>query len=252
MIWKDLIETYDNADEVNVITPVAHTKIMGHIGVLIDRMGNFKMAMIMNKPIFAPCTIDSETRSSNIAPHVIHDNLSYVANMEGYEERHAEYLHQLMLYTKNTNDVYAEPVLRYVKNGTMLSDISPLLKKLPKTLQLKNINVGFAIYEFPDQPEKNQSWIDYYTESLPKNGICPITGEPDHIPDKYPGQILPYARLAKLFVGKSDPIESMESLLPGYIASQKIIHTLQHMCRENTSRTEEKRYITFGSRNNHR
>ena len=246
MIWKTLIETYDNASEAEVITPMAHTKMMGHIGVLIDRAGNFKMAMIMNEPIFAPCTIDSETRSSNIAPHVIHDNLSYVASLEGYEERHAEYLHQLEVYAQKSNDIYAKPVLNYVKKDSILSDIGPLLSELPKTLLLKNTNVGFAIYEFPEQPERNQTWIDYYTESLPKNGICPITGELDHIPDKYPGQILPYARLAKLFVGKADPIEGMESLLPGYVASQKILHTLQFLCREKTSETQEKRYVTFG------
>ena len=245
MIWKDLIETYDNASETEVITPVAHTKIMGHIGILIDKAGNFKMGMIMNEPIFAPCTIDSETRSSNIAPHVIHDNLSYVASLDGFEERHAEYLHQLRTYAQNSKDVYAESVLEYVKKNTVLDDIEPLISKLPKTLQLKNTNVGFAIYEFPDQPEKNQSWIDYYTESLPKNGICPITGEPDHIPDKYPGQILPYARLAKLFVGKADPMEGMESLLPGYIASQKILHTLQFLCREKTPEDGATRYVTF-------
>ena len=79
MIWKDLIETYDKQREARHICPIAHTQIIAHIGVMLDEDSNFLAAAKIRQSIFAPCTAKSECRSNNIAPHLVHDNASYVS-----------------------------------------------------------------------------------------------------------------------------------------------------------------------------
>ncbi len=253
MVWDMLIKYYDNAEKNGAvseegITPIAHTKIQCTFGILIDLKGTFKMAMFINQPVLTPCTIDSEARTSGIAPHLINDNLSYVTLMQGYEERHTQYIDQLDAYVSDSDDPFAIAVLTYILNGTLIDDIAPLIEQLPaqKRANLKALNVGFGVYELCNiRSEVNNQWIDYYINALPINGICPVTGKEAHIPSKYPSNILSHARMAKLFSNKADILTDMDSLLPGYIASQKIIHTLQFLCDEKniTNRKDDPIFI---------
>lgn len=71
---------------------------------------------------------------------------------------------------------------------------------------------------------------------LPKNGLCYATGELDYIPTGYPACITSPPGKERLILKDSGV---------GYVASQKIIHTLQYFAyaAENTSRVEAETYI---------
>ena len=81
---------------------------------------------------------------------------------------------------------------------------------------------------------QNKQWKDYYLRSLEPNGMCSITGNNDFIPATYPKGIRFAGDGAKLFITSSRNImlKGMPALAPGYIASQKILHTLQCLCFE--------------------
>lgn len=221
MIWKDIIETYDTQKEARHICPIAHTQIIAHIGVMLDEQSNILAVAKIKQSIFAPCTAKSECRSNNIAPHLIHDNASYVANINS--KRHDAYMEQLDAYVSSCpQDVLAKCVLDYLAKDTICQDLDCLcnLKDNPGMV----ITLGLKGYK---ESTTSYGWIKYHLAQLPKNGICAITGEADHIPDAYPGGIRYPGDMAKLFMAKPDKLDGMPQLRAGYIASQKIIHTLQ-------------------------
>lgn len=220
MFWQDLIETYDTQADVRHICPIAHTQIIARVGVMLDEQSNILAAAKIRQSIFAPCSAKSECRGSNIAPHLVHDNASYVANIN--PSRHKAYMEQLSEFAEDTDDNFCKIVLKYLEKDTICDDLKYLidLKDNPMTV------ITFGI-KGSKENTVNQTWVDYYLSKLPKNGLCAITGELDYIPDAYPGNIRYPSDMAKLFCAKPDKLDGMPQLRAGYIASQKIIHTLQ-------------------------
>lgn len=220
MIWHDILETYDKQSETRHICPISHTQIIANVGVMLDDKSNILAATKIRQSIFAPCTAKSECRSSNIAPHLIHDNASYVANIN--PKRHEAYMKQLSEFVTDTDDDFGKIVLNYLQKETICEDLQNII-------DLKS-NPGFVITFGIKGWEENtisQAWMDYYLSKLPQNGICAITGKADYIPDAYPGNIRFPSDMAKLFCSKSDKLDDAPQIRAGYIASQKIIHTLQ-------------------------
>lgn len=228
-IWEKLLETYDTYCESGRVAPVAHTRIIMHIGVVLDKESNVLVAAKGKQSILAPCTIDSECRTRNVAPHLLHDNVSYI--VPGVDDkRHRAYLEQLGAYVSQVNDPVAQIIYDYVKRETIADDLKHLVDLADR--KNKGLVIGFGIRDIPETLDASIDtiWTDYYLSTLPINGICGITGQPDHIPGKYPGNIRHPSDMAKLFVGKdTDPLCSMPKIKAGYIASQKIIHMLQAM-----------------------
>lgn len=220
MIWQDLIETYDKQAGTRHICPIAHTQIIARIGIMLDEQSNILAAAKIRQSIFAPCTAKSECRSSNIAPHLVHDNATYVTNIN--PKRHDAYMAQLSEFVTNTNDSFCKIVLKYLQKDTIINDLQYLIDL--------RYNPGFVItfgIKGWEENTINNTWIDYYLSNLPKNGMCAITGEEDYIPNAYPDNIRYPSDMAKLFCVKPDKLVGMPQLRAGYIASQKIIHTLQ-------------------------
>lgn len=220
MIWHDLIETYDNRFAKGRICPIAHTKIVAHIGIMLNEQSDILAAAKIKQSIFAPCTVKSECRSSNIAPHLVHDNVSYVSSINS--KRHDAYMEQLKEYASQTNDLLAVCVLKYLERDTICHDLEYLLDLKDNP----SLNIIFGIKGYKDSTV-NYRWIKYHLAQLPKNGVCAITNEADHIPDAYPGGIRYSGDMAKIFMAKADKLDSMPQFRAGYMASQKIIHTLQ-------------------------
>ena len=105
--WEALIRYYDNVPEV---CPIAHTYITPRIAVLLSQEGKFLCAapVEIKELVAVPCTWESEARSSNNAPHLISDNLTYVIDVPTYEVRHEKYMEQLGRYIEAVpNDIYA-------------------------------------------------------------------------------------------------------------------------------------------------
>lgn len=220
MIWKNLIETYDKQRDAWHICPIAHTQIIARIGIMLDEQSNILAVAKIRQSIFAPCTAKSECRSSNIVPHLVHDNASYVANIN--PKRHNAYITQLSDFVSDTDDNFCKIVLKYLQKETICEDLQHLIN-------LKD-NPGFVItfgIEGWEESTVSDTWIKYHLSRLPKNGTCAVTGKADYIPDAYPSGIRYPSDMAKLFAAKPDKLGNMPRLRPGYIASQKIIHTLQ-------------------------
>ena len=222
---------------------------------MVDAYGNFVGATATkNERCSIPCTIDSESRTSGIAPHPIHDNMSYVCgDYPQYKKRHAAYMDQLREYIESVDDPVAKSVYQYLSKRTIRYDIKPVSEKLDtseeklmiifSTLTKEETHMLFnsryrekVVYAgLTDRGTISTLWRDYYISTLEKNGICGITGEPDYIPDKYPKGIRNPADQAKLFIATPKKMNWMPTITPGYITSQKIIHTLQFMIYEGDS-----------------
>lgn len=228
-----ILDVYDKLGVEEVI-PIAHIRIRPDIGILLDDNGNFLGAMInRDERCSIPCTIDSESRTSGIAPHPIHDNMTYLCgDYPKYKERHTAYMQQLEDYVNNVDDKLAKSVWLYLQKDTIRYNISQLSSQIKDTSEEK-LMIVFATLTHPNTISKE--WTDYYLSSLPKNGICSITGIMDHIPDKYPKGIRYPSDMAKLFIATPKKLDSMPTIAPGYIASQKIIHTMQFITYEGES-----------------
>ena len=198
---------------------------------MLDEQSNILAAAKIKQSIFAPCTAKSECRSNNIAPHLLHDNVSYISSIN--PKRHDAYMEQLEEYASQTNDLLAVCVLKYLDKDTICHDLECLLDLKDNP----SLNIVFGIKGY-EENTVNYRWIKYHLAQLPKNGICAITGEADHIPDAYPGGIRYPGDMAKLFMAKSDKLDSMPQSRAGYMASQKIIHTLQSFFSDWTEQGE--------------
>lgn len=246
--WEELIKLYDKLEvKGEHLCPIAHTYIVANITVLLDKEGNFLVAMVpkvRGQLVPVPCTIESEARTNNPDPHLISDQLCYVANIPQYEKRHQNYIAQLAKYVKkNPDDIYANAVYKYVIKDTLLKDIADVIQEKSEIPKHK-MNIIFAVYGFENDGIDLQ-WTEYYLSALPINGICSITGEPDHIPKTYPRDILRRGDRARLFISQEDMIDSMPKISPGYKASQKVIHVLQYMiyAQDNQKRVDAEYWI---------
>lgn len=240
--WDELVNIYNKLEaDGKPVCPIAHTYITAHIAVLVDQGGNFLAAMepgVKGELVAVPCTIESEGRTSNIAPHLISDQLQYCGILPGYEDKHKKYIEQLEDYVKNNPaDIYVKSVCRYIIKNTLIHDINNIIDD-DKLLRQKN--VVFAVYGLQTEG-RDLMWSDYYVNNvLPINGICSITGQPDHIPSSYPRDILAPGDRARLFIAKENTLDNKPKIAPGYIASQKAIHALQYMIygADNVERVE--------------
>lgn len=230
--WDELLKQYEALGIENII-PVAHVRVRTDIAVLLDEHGNFCGAIATGGERHSiPCTIGSESRTSGVAPHPIHDNMSYLSgDVPKYAAKHSAYMEQLKEYAEKSDDMLAKSVYRYMQKGTFPLDIECITAHLD--MPVSQLMVIFIMRNHPDtiSPE----WRDYYLSTLPQNGICGITGELDYIPPKYPKGIRNASDQAKLFFSAERSFNSMPAIAPGYIASQKIIHTLQVMIYEGDS-----------------
>lgn len=135
-------------------------------------------------------------------------------------------------YVSKTNDKFAKSVYTYLQKGTIRKDIDNLIKQITYESE-DRLMITFATLGHRDTISKE--WTEYYVSTLEKNGICSIIGEQDYIPDKYPKAIRNPSDQAKLFISHPKDMNNMPVVAPGYIASQKIIHTLQFMIYEGDS-----------------
>lgn len=256
MYWKEILQVYEDMGVEDII-PIAHTRVKPNIKVLLDESGNFVGAMLNKQDRFTiPCTIESESRTSGCSPHPIHDNMQYLCSEYDdpkCKEKHESYMKQLGEYIEEVDDELAKSVYRFLEKGLLRDCIKDLLKKV--NLPEEKVMVCFtmvsreALTRVSESEEKYKAyclhalqagdgqdfqWRDYYLKTLAPNGVCSITGKPDFIPPTYPKGIRNSRDSAKLFVGgapqkQKENLNSMPGINPGYVISQKIIHTLQCM-----------------------
>ncbi|WP_270458478.1 type I-C CRISPR-associated protein Cas8c/Csd1 [Faecalimonas umbilicata] len=240
IVWEGLIKAYDSLlDKGAKICPIAHTYITVHIGVLINKNGEFLCAKapdIKGELVSVPCTVESGRRTSGDHPHLLHDNLCYVAPYGKNNKRHKAYLEQLKGYVeRNPGDLFANAIYNYVKTGNILNDLKDILQNIKLGIPTEKMNIAFCVYGLENEGV-DLDWTEYYLSTLPKNGVCYATGNPDYIPSGYPACITSSSGKERLFLKDSGI---------GYIASQKIIHAIQYFAyaAENSSRVEAETHI---------
>lgn len=125
MIWSKLLETYENCSD---IVRVAHVALPLSVGVLLDPQGKLLLVQKFEKKEWAesPCTVRSETRTSNICPHILNDKYAYMGGKD--KEKHSKYMDQLRQYAENSNHLYPFAVYKYLLRGAALVILR--LKKL--------------------------------------------------------------------------------------------------------------------------
>lgn len=227
MAWafKKLVKLYDKLEaDGRPVCPVAHTYISAHIGVLIDKDGNFLLAKepeIKGELVAVPCTIESEGRTSGTAPHLLSDNLSYVCKYPGKESRYKAYMRQLSNYIKERpSDEYAKAIYQYTLHGSLMQDIKDILDNIKISIPKDKINIIFCVYGCRNEGQ-DLIWSDYYVNDVLRvNGICSVSGKPDYIPLNYPPCILAPNGKERLF---------LSGCSVGYVSAQKIVHALQYM-----------------------
>ena len=139
MSWiQKLYETYDacngneNIPDIEDLCPVGYSVQNAHVEVVIDKDGNFRRALLVDKKdskTLIPVTEKSLTgRTSGIAPHPLCDSLQYCAgDYENYGDRKPyfdSYLENLKAWTKaNYSHEKVEAIYRYVSKRTLVKNL---------------------------------------------------------------------------------------------------------------------------------
>lgn len=222
------------------LLPVSHIMQSAQIEILISRNGDFVSAKVIDKEnarTIVPVTTDSANRSgSKVAPHYLHDKLSYVAgdyvNFGGekkYEQHYKKYCEQMKQWAefpKAPDKVKA--IYEYIKKGKVIKDlvnenilpvnsdnkvIDKWKSEEEKPLIYKVVSGGIlsafvrfdVLHESPEDPvvwedkELFNSYIRYY-ESISdmEKGYCYVTGENTLLTTQHGSRIRNAGDMAKL------------------------------------------------------
>lgn len=116
------------------LVPLSHTVQTAHIEITLDENGNILTAEGIPQELaltVVPCTEDSASRSSGIAPHALYDNLQYVAGdawKYGKEDKLKEYYNQYITNLEQwcSDESCAEEVAviyKFLSRGTLIEDL---------------------------------------------------------------------------------------------------------------------------------
>ena len=105
-----------NINRTDILLPIFHSLMSGHITVSIDMQGNF-LDVVFAGPdddikTIIPVTLDSDSRTSGIAPHALNDRIDYITgDLKSYyilkdggksnENRHDAYIKQLEKWSES-------------------------------------------------------------------------------------------------------------------------------------------------------
>ena len=184
--------------------PVAHSVKNAHIEVVLDCNGNLQYIKALagaDAATLIPVTEKSFSKTGNIDPHPLAEELSYcaidlVGEIKGKEERNKKYLELLALWC---NSPQAHPkataVLCYVRKGTLWADAQkyvefPLQFKsksgVTQKIEPTKCFVRWRV-EIVGNPDSStwqdesliQAWISFEKAINPKLGFCYVTGQDD-------------------------------------------------------------------------
>jgi CRISPR-associated protein Csd1 len=136
MGWmQKLYETYERCNgapqfDKDPLMPVGHTQQQAHVEVVLDHMGNFRRAKVLEDrdTTVVPATEGSAGRTSKPVPHPLCDKIQYCAgdykDFGGTKEPCFEpYLNQLCNWQDSFPTAKGMAVLRYVRRCTMVADL---------------------------------------------------------------------------------------------------------------------------------
>lgn len=128
----EIEKRYD--DQEYTLLPISHTTQTAHVEVNITEQGEFHSASVIDKKdgsTIIPCTEESASRSSGIAPYPLHDKLSYVAgDYVAYggiikkEEPFSVYIAQLEEWAQSScSHPKIKSIYTYLKKKRLIRDL---------------------------------------------------------------------------------------------------------------------------------
>ena len=250
MSWLlKLFETYERCaghepDGAPKLMPIGHTPQQAHIEVTLDGLGNFRRAQVIPKvETVIPATEKSANRTMGEAPHPLADKVQYVA--KDYPEFGGKkkgyfpgYLGQLEAWcASSSTHSKAQSVLRYVKKGTVVSDLveqqlliapngilltnwdddgpePPIFKQLTakKDGDAKSKDQGDALIRWVVETTPGEAstdtwtdrslhlaWEQFYASQQTRRATCAVTGVPESlVASQHPAKLRNAADKAKL------------------------------------------------------
>ncbi len=255
-LLQECIKTYDCSSEYigkyiegkAPLAPVGHITTVADIEVTVNEEGEFlKCSKIPKKEkIIIPVTEDSSSRSANIAPHILSDNLLYLG---GDREKYTAYISQLQLIAdKEYVSKTIQSIYKYIEKNTLLSDLRSSFPDFfePDSLDLKKekqksmvrwivVLNGKPIKCWEDKETFDciTCWYSEYRTS--DTNLCMVTGKEEPIAEKHLKGVVPFFGNAKIisandtsgFTFRGRFIDGEESASISYEASQKAHNALK-------------------------
>lgn len=211
MSWiMELVKTYDAHEDLvgkeniegskAVLMPICHVVQKAQIEVTIDGEGNFSHASVLPKAeqsTLLPCTPASEVRTSNLAPHPLHDKLIYIARdgdlyrEERDKKGRSPYSLYVELLGKWVHSPYSIPkveaVYKYVTQHDIIDD---LCRANPPVLYRDDKGNIMQKWPYKDRPKPDifSAVSDDILKALVRFRVIHIPG--DNEPDLWKDQDL--------------------------------------------------------------
>jgi CRISPR-associated protein Csd1 len=249
--------------------PEAHTYQNAQYEISISPEGEFVRAEVISKDDQAtiiPVTLESANRTNKSVPHILHDKLQYVAGdyehfggkYKGEDNDYADYINQLRSWCSSEHsNVRAANVLKYVENGTVISDLiqSEVIdeKKVPlKAFVRFNVLDGqVPIWEDQQVFEK---YIAFYKPKLTNVGLDYVTGKTTRLYDKH-SSVMGSAKLLSgnqtqpfAFLGRFSDISQVVSV--GYEVSIKGHNALKWLIKKQGRIIDGRIFLTWAQKGN--
>lgn len=258
MSWiRNLVQTYDLCSDIvgigenqaTALAPIGHTLTQLNIVVHLQDDGAFLRAEIIDSDnktlIFVPCTEDSESRSGTKAIRFSHPLFDHIKHL--LTDNYLNNLKKWLLFIQDKNEYtqayrYLNAVYKYMKNRTLLQDLTASLKKEPEADSLVAFTVNIKDYlenRLWRIRNISDAWIAYYlNESIASDNnksVCYVTGNEGFYTEKHPKNINRLAGNAKLisrndkrnFTYRGRFERSDQTVTVSYEASQKAHQALR-------------------------
>lgn len=192
-LFQKAYETYEHfsgqagiySNQKEPLAPVGHIITSAQIEITLDRGGKFIRALHVGKDepkIIIPVTEESSGRTSGICPHPLCDQIGYISPANA--KKHDAYIEQLTDWAESEySHPMLEPILAYVKGGTILSDLARSGIASPA----EKDTVRWTVIGADDEDSENcwqnrklfEAFIGYYSakKSADDQVLCMITGQ---------------------------------------------------------------------------
>ncbi len=258
-LLQKAVETYDshysyaaqNWEGYSMIAPVGHIVTRAELEITLDADGNFVDSVTVDKnepKIIIPATESSAGRTSAPCAHPLCDQIGYL--IPGNEKKFKLYVEQLSAWASSEHThPKLDPVLRYVKGGTLLSNLTHcgVIKLNEKGLPENEKQ----LIRWRVQGEGTEAcWLDrtlfesftnyYLSKQTGTPMLCMVTGKETTPAGQHPKGIIPINGNAKLisandssgFTYRGRFTEEWQAAGIGYEASQKSHNAIRWLAQE--------------------
>ena len=229
MSWlQKLFETYPHIENLgeNAPWPEAHIRKNAHVEVVVDIHGKFQRAKILegdDSSTLIPVTEKSASRTGNIDPHPLCEEMSYCAFdlVNDVKKKNARNNNYLGLLSSWCDSPFSHPkidaIRTYVLSSTLWSDVSrfiefPIVFKGKSTQKIAPNKcfvrwrvevVGDLTSGTWEDPSLVESWIKFEKTLEPKIGFCYVTGDEVRLA-KFHSKFIRHAADGARFITQND------------------------------------------------